>query len=346
MSDDPSNVAAGDTTAAAGPALKNNVNGNSDYSHAITAGKDDTDMTDSPVQLHKEDSFTNASSANKTSTFSPATEEILRRVSANAQARTSTGNAGWEAARKQVLDTMTTTDGAATHPIAESSKRGRGVRFAHVNGGDSTTGSAAMDVTSSAPQQSLEPTSTPSRGRGRGRGTVRARGRGRGGRGGGRGGRRKQDADIIKTEKDDSDSENYELSATTTKSGRNVQKPTSFVPPAPSPSQPTTGVKRKRHFNKRNPESTVCKICMRPHSPATNMIVFCDGCNAPYHRYCHHPPIDQQVVDVPEKEWYCAECTADPAFKVEPDISLFVSGAAMTEQQVRSPLLVRSMSER
>ncbi len=39
-----------------------------------------------------------------------------------------------------------------------------------------------------------------------------------------------------------------------------------------------------------------------------NMIVFCDGCNTPYHQYCHDPPIEDEVVKVEEKEWLCVEC--------------------------------------
>ncbi|KAG9802757.1 hypothetical protein KCU77_g23548, partial [Aureobasidium melanogenum] len=168
-----------------------------------------------------------------------------------------------------------------------------------------------------------------SRGRGRGRGalagtdmsplsaaaetppsTGRGRGRGRGGRPRGRGGRggRKPLAEGIKIHEVSSDSdddlfddaENTPL-ATTSRSGRAITKPTTFVPVIPSP---TSGTKRRRNWGRRNPELAVCKQCLRPHSPATNMIVFCDGCNTPYHRYCHYPPISQEVVDVPDMEWF------------------------------------------
>jgi hypothetical protein len=152
------------------------------------------------------------------------------------------------------------------------------------------------------------PTSAP-RGRppGRPRGS-RARGptRGttRGNRGGGRGGKRKR-ADDEDDGGDTSDSETY--APTTTKSGRNVQKPTTFVPP-PQPSPPTMPSYKKKRTYRRNPESAVCKICLRGVSPASNMIVFCDGCNVPYHRYCHQPPIDKSVIDEVDKEWYCKQC--------------------------------------
>ncbi|KAH0366518.1 hypothetical protein KCU89_g18817, partial [Aureobasidium melanogenum] len=122
--------------------------------------------------------------------------------------------------------------------------------------------------------------------------TGRGRGRGRGGRPRGRGGRggRKPLAEGIKIHEVSSDSDDDLFDdaegtplATTSRSGRAITKPTTFVPVIPSP---TSGTKRKRNWGRRNPELAVCKQCLRPHSPATNMIVFCDGCNTPYHRYC------------------------------------------------------------
>jgi hypothetical protein len=38
------------------------------------------------------------------------------------------------------------------------------------------------------------------------------------------------------------------------------------------------------------------------------MIVYCDGCNTPYHQYCHDPPIDKEVIQIPDMEWFCKEC--------------------------------------
>lgn len=145
--------------------------------------------------------------------------------------------------------------------------------------------------------------------------TSSVRGRGRGGRprgrarGSGRGGKRKRgDDDDGDGDRDDSDSsEVYTPTAIITKSGRSIQKPTTFVPPPAPAASPTTVVKRKRTW-RRNPENAVCKSCLRGVSPASNMIVFCDGCNTAYHRYCHHPPIDQSVVDEVDKEWYCRQC--------------------------------------
>ena len=166
----------------------------------------------------------------------------------------------------------------------------------------------------------------------RGRGGGRPRGRGRGG---GRGGKRKREDK--EDEDDDSDSsEIYTPAATQTKSGRAVQKPTTFAPPPPA--SPTTGVKRKRTY-RRNPESAVCKVCLRGTSPASNMIVFCDGCNTPYHRFCHHPPIDQAVIDEVDKEWYCRPCEKERIIAVpESEIASFVSAGGASQDEVRTSI--------
>ncbi|KAK5118125.1 hypothetical protein LTR62_004172 [Meristemomyces frigidus] len=160
--------------------------------------------------------------------------------------------------------------------------------------------------------------STRGRPRGRGRGSIR-----------GRGGKRKRE------DRDEGDSESseevYTPAAKITKSGRSIQKPTAYVPP-PEPS-PVSGVKRKRTY-RRNPESAVCKICLRGTSPASNMIVFCDGCNTPYHRYCHHPPIDQSVVDDVDKEWYCKQCESERLVPVpEAEVASFVAAESASAEQ-------------
>ncbi|KAK3679219.1 hypothetical protein LTR78_000780 [Recurvomyces mirabilis] len=176
------------------------------------------------------------------------------------------------------------------------------------------------------------PTSVPRGGRG---GRPRGRGRGisRGSiRRGARGGKRKRE------DQDEADSESseeiYTPAAKITKSGRSIQKPSSYVPP-PEPS-PVSGVKKKRTY-RRNPESAVCKMCLRGTSPASNMIVFCDGCNTPYHRYCHHPPIHQSVVDEVDKEWYCKQCESERVVPVpEAEVADFIAaGGASAEQRQR-----------
>ena len=52
----------------------------------------------------------------------------------------------------------------------------------------------------------------------------------------------------------------------------------------------------------------MCKNCGRGHSPGSNAIVFCDGCNGAWHQFCHDPPIEGEVVRVEEREWVCGAC--------------------------------------
>jgi len=54
--------------------------------------------------------------------------------------------------------------------------------------------------------------------------------------------------------------------------------------------------------------ASVCKSCSRGHSPTSNAIVFCDNCNKGWHQFCHDPPVGQEVLDVPERQWFCADC--------------------------------------
>lgn len=105
-------------------------------------------------------------------------------------------------------------------------------------------------------------------------------------------------------QQDDSDiSSSYTPMPTRTKSGRNVNKPVSFVPTLPEPSQ---GVKRRK--SAKAILAAQCTVCHRGSDPSNNRIVFCDSCSNPYHQYCHEPPIDNEVVDVLEKEWLCGPC--------------------------------------
>ncbi|KAK5135232.1 hypothetical protein LTR08_005482 [Meristemomyces frigidus] len=244
--------------------------------------------------------------------FSAQTEEILKRINANAAIAAKAGTPGWEAAKEQIMRDMATSDKISTpEPVGGSgtTRRGRGGK---------RTGSMAntsVDVNMDGDTSSATPGST---GRGRGRGRPSGRGRG-----GGRGGKRKRE-DQENGDGDSDSSEVYTPVATTTKSGRSVQKPTSFVPPA-LPSPTTSSNKRKRTYRK-NPESAVCKVCLRGTSPASNMIVFCDGCNTPYHRFCHHPPIDQSVIDQVDKEWYCRPCEKERVVPVsEADVANFIA---------------------
>ena len=93
-----------------------------------------------------------------------------------------------------------------------------------------------------------------------------------------------------------------------TQSGRKVVKPTQFVP------EVSAAPPRKRSAQTRRPgrsvENALCKRCGRGHSPANNMIVFCDGCNIGWHQMCHDPVITEDVVKDETTEWFCVDCAA------------------------------------
>jgi succinate---hydroxymethylglutarate CoA-transferase len=93
-----------------------------------------------------------------------------------------------------------------------------------------------------------------------------------------------------------------------TQSGRKVVKPAQFVPEV-SAAPPRKRSAQSRRSG-RSVENALCKRCGRGHSPASNMIVFCDGCNIGWHQMCHDPVITEEVVKDETKEWFCAECRA------------------------------------
>lgn len=287
-----------------------------------TSGLSDPPLTDvapSDGQMIPSTSFPKDGTVNQTHRLSAQTEEILQRIKANGSPGTTPG---YEAAKEQMMRDMATSDKFPTaNPTSVTKRGGRGARA----GRGGQRASLGYDGVEGPPGALASPSA-----RGRGRGRPPGRPRGSRGRGGGRGGKRKREDDDEDDGNSDS-SEVYTPAATQTKSGRAVQKPTTFVPPPPP--SPTATNKRKRTY-RRNPESAVCKVCLRGTSPTNNMIVFCDGCNTPYHRYCHHPPIDQAVIDEVDKEWYCRPCEKERSIPVpEADVSDFVSaeGASLEE---------------
>lgn len=113
-----------------------------------------------------------------------------------------------------------------------------------------------------------------------------------------------------------------------TKSGRKVHKPAHFNPAQKTPS-------RRRGPYRRNYDARICKICQRGHSPQSNMIVFCDGCNTPYHQLCHDPPIDDLVIAITEAEWYCVNCAKQ---REERPLTMGLSGETLTDDEKRTYL--------
>lgn len=164
-------------------------------------------------------------------------------------------------------------------------------------------------------------------------GRVNRGGRPRGSRAGAssaRGTKRKREPNSEEKDKDDSDvSEIITPLPTQTRSGRKIiqanpvvidldpkptpsQQPSATVPTVePQPAAAATAAGNRGRGKKRTSrpgEASVCKNCGRGHSPASNMIVFCDGCNGPWHQHCHDPPIPRDVIRIEEREWFCADC--------------------------------------
>lgn len=125
-----------------------------------------------------------------------------------------------------------------------------------------------------------------------------------------------------KTEDEDEggsdDSEVYAPLPTQSRSGRRitqVQTPAAVIdldPVHTTAAGKTTqkgGMKKVKRNYRRPGEAAVCKNCGRGHSPASNRIVFCDGCNTPWHQYCHfEAPIPAEVVEIETMEWLCGDC--------------------------------------
>ncbi|EFQ98232.1 hypothetical protein MGYG_01267 [Nannizzia gypsea CBS 118893] len=132
----------------------------------------------------------------------------------------------------------------------------------------------------------------------------------------GRYGERNDDEGVIKAEDTDSDeSSDAQLTTTQTKSGRQIHRPTMFTTEqvqkksaSPDANHQQPPRKRRRVYRKGKEVNVVCLRCDRGHSPRCNAIVFCDDCNAPWHQFCHDPPIGDDVISVKNKEWFCGEC--------------------------------------
>ena len=290
---------------------------------------------------------TTGSSSYAVPTFSPPTNSLLSRLANNANANTAPNTPAYEAAKESVISQMVTSQDIevpATVPKAKAKpktggRRGRGGR-------STTTRVKAEPVDTPSGIDGIAPTTTP--GSRRGKGTSRGRGGTRGNKGGRprtrggitRGGgtkRKRYQSDDEDLEKDDTDaSENY-VPLTATRSGRKLTQATSFQgatvidleaigldspsdikPPPPrsagtsarkGPTKAKEKEKEKEKLNRRKPgEAAVCKNCGRGHSPLSNMIVFCDGCNTPWHQYCHNAPISQEVIQIAEAQWFCGDC--------------------------------------
>lgn len=225
----------------------------------------------------------------------------------------------WHAARESVINQMVTMPDIVAPPTAPSSakaktggRRGRGGRRSTTKSQGQLRGSPSTPLLAGE-------SSGRGKGRGRGRGSGRARGSASGlkrKRGG--------SEDEVKAPKDVSDSsETFTPLPTQSRSGRRIFQASAFTPAEldledgtefktfaadEASGTPLSRGKRGRKGYRKAGDASVCKNCGRGHSPTSNMIVFCDGCNTPWHQYCHDKPISHDVVTIEEKEWYCADC--------------------------------------
>ncbi|KAI1434422.1 hypothetical protein GGR50DRAFT_402096 [Xylaria sp. CBS 124048] len=113
------------------------------------------------------------------------------------------------------------------------------------------------------------------------------------------------DAPTSSSELSDSDLEGSktQMTATMTKSGRQVQKPTPFKPADAS------GSHKRKCYGKRDVEQVLCKVCTRSRGINKNQIVFCDGCNNCWHQMCHEPYIPDEFVSDEGRSWFCGHCS-------------------------------------
>lgn len=58
--------------------------------------------------------------------------------------------------------------------------------------------------------------------------------------------------------------------------------------------------------NQEEEEASPCPICLR--SDQEDVLLLCDGCDAPYHTHC------VELDRVPNGEWFCMECASDGAY--------------------------------
>ncbi|KAL8922860.1 MAG: hypothetical protein Q9172_003400 [Xanthocarpia lactea] len=151
--------------------------------------------------------------------------------------------------------------------------------------------------------------STPVEGRGSGRGRARGArinrgGRPRGSRAGGsssRGAKRKRDEEDEKDEKDDSDvSEIITPLPTQSRSGRKITHANNFSPVVIDLEE-----KPKASARAKTPKATV-SIVETPEP--TNRKRRKRASKPGEASFCHDPPISQDVINIEEREWFCADC--------------------------------------
>ncbi|CAP91348.1 hypothetical protein E8E15_005742 [Penicillium rubens] len=105
------------------------------------------------------------------------------------------------------------------------------------------------------------------------------------------------------------------LASNRTRSGRRITQPVAREAYPVTTKEPTVttkgptvkaAAKKRKRLNRQ--VNIVCTGCYRGHSPSNNLIVLCDSCDAPWHQRCHNPNIDNEVIEIPETNWFCIKC--------------------------------------
>lgn len=99
---------------------------------------------------------------------------------------------------------------------------------------------------------------------------------------------------------------------TTTKSGRQVQKPETYNP-VEMDLVSSASTRRMYQTPESKTATTPCRACGRIADTRINLIVFCDGCNYAWHQNCHTPSIDDSFITDAAKAWHCAGCAPTKA---------------------------------
>lgn len=295
-------------------------------------------------------------SAPITSSLSAEVNEILARVRANDGRDVDRNSPQWEAAREAVLAEMNTNQDMNLSTSTATSRGtiqagGRKARGGRRGGSPVARGTIRVHTITNLGEES-----TPNvRARAPRRGNRGGRPKGsRAARGSMRGGKRKRPSedDEEGDEKDDTDaSETFTPLPPQSRSGRKIFQAATNIPiikiddqdPALSPLLATpvsTGAmkgQRKGRYRRPPGAAAVCKNCGRGHSPASNVIVFCDGCNKPWHQYCHDPLISGDMAQIEEKEWFCADCTVLRGEKEQLEGKISGEGMSLVEVCIGYP---------
>lgn len=268
--------------------------------------------------------------------FSAATEMILKRINSGASVSNlaaisssgptvayTGGSAKYEDMRRSVLMGMKTSMNMEM-PATPISQKTKVQRAAKAKGSPSTPGA------------------TPSSASGSASGKGKGKGKGRGRAGGKR--KRAQDEESLSEEEESEgemsqlggDSEDDDGGSVTslpkiTQSGRQVNKPTSYVP-----SSYEAPPKKRVAQAKRTQEQALCKRCGRGNSPEKNMIVFCDGCNLCWHQNCHDPVITEETVKDEVAPWFCSDCSRKRNVKTPASEQRGVSWQGRSSEEVRN----------